>query len=145
MKYLIDGEEAILGRIGSRVAKLLIEGNEIMLINAEKIRITGHTPDLAAKYKRLIELKDRANPEHSPFYSRRPDLFVKRSIRGMLPYKQPKGKAAYKLLKVYMGDAKDIKDSEAYTVKDVKAKKTSEAFENSVSVLELVEKLGYKK
>ena len=115
MKYLIDGDEAILGRVGSRVAKLLIEGNEVALINAEKIRITGHIPDLAAKYKRLIELKDRANPEHSPFYSRRPDLFVKRSIRGMLPYKQPKGKAAYKLLKVYMGDAKDIKEAKAFS------------------------------
>jgi large subunit ribosomal protein L13 len=145
MKYLIDGDEAILGRVGSRVAKLIIEGNEVALINAEKIRITGHIPDLAAKYKRLIELKDRANPEHSPFYSRRPDLFVKRSIRGMLPYKQPKGKDAYKLLKVYMGDAKDIKEAKAYTIKDVKAKKAGDAFENSVSVLELVEKLGYKK
>ncbi len=142
MKYLIDGEEAILGRMGSRVAKLLMEGHAVFLVNADKIRITGHTRDLVSKYKRLIELKDRANPEHSPFYSRRPDLFVKRTIRGMLPYKQPKGKAAYKLLKVYIGPtAKDIKDAKAY---DIKAKKASETFENSMTIRELTEKLGYR-
>src|SRR5208282_4640785 len=77
------------------------------------------------------ELRDKANPEHSPFYSRRPDLFVKRIIRGMLPYKQPKGKTAFKLLKVYMGPAKDIKDAKAY---DTKAKKALSEFNESLPV-----------
>src|SRR5271165_4143180 len=140
MRYLIDGEESILGRLSSKVAKLLIEGNEVALVNAEKIRITGHVPNLVAKYKRRLELRDKANPEHSPFFSRRPDLFVKRIIRGMLPYKQPKGKTAFKLLKVYMGPAKDIKDAKAY---DTKAKKATETFENSMTISELTEKLGY--
>ncbi|HUB92370.1 MAG TPA: 50S ribosomal protein L13 [Candidatus Saccharimonadales bacterium] len=142
MRYLIDGEESILGRMSSKVAKLLIEGNEVYLVNAEKIRITGHVPDLVAKYKRRIELKDKANPEHSPHYSRRPDLLVKRVIRGMLPYKQPKGKTAYKLLKVYMGPAKDIKDAKKH---DIGAKQAKETFENSMTILELAEKLGYQK
>ncbi len=141
MRYLIDGEDAILGRLSSGVAKLLLQGNEVVLVNAEKIRITGHMRDLSEKYKRLIELRDKANPEHSPFYSRRPDLFVKRVIRGMLPYKQPKGKTAFKLLKVYIGPAKDIKGTKAH---DIKAKKASEAFEGSVTVKELAEKLGYR-
>lgn len=141
MRYLVDGEEAVLGRISSRVAKLLIEGHEVILVNAEKIRITGHVRDLTDKYKRLIELKDKANPEHSPHYSRRPDLFVKRVIRGMLPYKQPKGKAAYRLLKVYMGPAKDIKGAKAY---DTGAKKAREAFVDSMTISELSEKLGYR-
>lgn len=143
MKYLIDGEELVLGRLSSRVAKLLLEGNEVCLVNCEKIRITGHVPDLVAKYKRRIELKDKANPEHSPFYSRRPDYFVKRVIRGMLPYKQPKGKTAYKLLTVFMGPAtKDIKEAKPY---DTNAKKASETFENSMTISELTEKLGYRK
>jgi large subunit ribosomal protein L13 len=141
MRYLIDGEGLIIGRLSSRVAKLLIEGNEVVLVNAEKLRMTGHVPDLVAKYKRRIELRDKANPEHSPFYSRRPDYFVKRIIRGMLPYKQPKGKAAYKLLKVYIGPAKDIKDAKHY---DIKAKKASETFENSMTISELTGKLGYR-
>lgn len=58
----------------------------------------------------------------------------------MLPYKQPKGKAAYKLLKVYIGPAKDIKDAKSY---DIKAKKAMDAFENSMTISELCEKLGY--
>ncbi len=144
MRYLVDGEERVLGRLSSRVAKLLLDGHEVMLVNAEKIRITGHQRDITEKYKRLIELKDKSNPEHSPFHSRRPDLFVKRVIRGMLPYRKPRGKEAYKRLMVYMGagPAKDIKESQAY---DIGLKNAREAFEDSMTVSELAGKLGYRK
>lgn len=142
MRYLINGEGSVLGRISSSVAKLLLEGNEVVLENAEKIRITGHVRDTVEKYKRKIELRDKGNPEHSPYISRRPDLFVKRVVRGMLPYKKPKGKEAFKKLRVYIGPAKDIKDAKAY---DTGAKQASEAYENSMTVSELAEKLGYSK
>lgn len=138
---IIDGEGAVLGRLSSRIAKMLIEGKNISLINAEKIRITGHERDILLKYKRLIELKDKSNPEHSPFYSRRPDYFVKRVVRGMLPYKQPKGKEAYKRLKVYMGDAKGIIEGKAH---EIPTKKASETYEASMTIKELTEKLGYR-
>lgn len=141
MRYTIDGEGSVLGRISSSVAKLLLNGDEVMLVNAEKIRITGHAPDIVAKYKRRIELKDRANPEHSPYYSRRPDLFVKRVIRGMLPYKKPRGKLAYRRLRVFIGPAKDIKEAKAY---NPKAKQARDSFEDSVTVQELSERLGYR-
>jgi large subunit ribosomal protein L13 len=141
MRYLVDANGAVLGRLSSGVAKLLLKGNEVLVINAEKARMTGHLDDMLAKYKQRIEFKDKANPEHSPYYSRRPDLFVKRIIRGMLPYKRPKGKLAYKKLRVYMGAGKDIKGSEAY---DMKAKRASDAYESSFTIKELTEKLGYR-
>ncbi len=142
MRYLVNGEGLVLGRLSSSVAKLLLQGNEVVVVNAEKIMITGHAPDIIAKFKRLIELKDKANPEHSPYFSRRPDLMVKRVVRGMLPYKKPKGKTAYGRLRVYMGsgDTEGIKDTKAY---DTRAKKASEAYENAITVKELSEKLGY--
>ena len=141
MKYVIDGDSAILGRISSSVAKLLLEGNEVALINAEKIGVSGHMRGIVEKYKRLVELKDKANPEHSPYISRRPDMFVKRVIRGMLPYRRPRGKAAYKLLKVYMGVPQGLKSSETY---DIKSKRSSETYENTFTVKEIMEKLGYR-
>lgn len=131
----------MLGRISSSVAKLLMQGHEVVLINAEKTLITGHERDILEKYKRKIELRDKANPEHSPHISRRPDLFVKRVIRGMLPYKKPKGKEAFRKLRVYMGAAKDIKDAKAH---DLKPKMALEAYENAMTVMEVSQKLGYK-
>ena len=89
VEYSIDGEGIILGRLASKAAKLLLEGNTVNVFNAEKIVMSGHLRFIVDKYKEKVELKDKANPEHSPYISRRSDLFVKRIIRGMLPYRQP--------------------------------------------------------
>jgi large subunit ribosomal protein L13 len=139
--YVVDGERKVLGRMGSLVAKQLLNGNNVMVINAEKVVISGHSDYIFAKYKRLVELKDKANPEHSPHWSRRPDLFVKRVIRGMLPYKKPKGKLAYSKLKVYIGVPPELKTKKVH---DLKAKTPDQMYENSITVKELTERLGYK-
>ncbi len=141
MEYVIDGEHKVLGRLSSPIAKMLLNGNTVNVVNAEKIVISGHRKDMLEEYKRRIELRDKANPEHSPYISRRPDLLVKRTIRGMLPYRKPKGKSAYKRLRVYMGVPEGLKGSEAY---DIKAKASDELYENSITVRELANKLGYK-
>ncbi len=127
-EYLIDGSDKVLGRLSSKVAKLLLTGNKVNLINAERIVISGHAINILSKYKQRIELKDKANPEHSPYWSRRADLFVKRVIRGMLPYKKAKGKSAYKQLKVYTGIPKEFKDAKPY---DMHVKGPSEVFEKT--------------
>jgi large subunit ribosomal protein L13 len=138
--YLINGEGKILGRIGSQIAKRLIEGDKVVILNAEKMVISGHEPDIYAKYKQLVELTDKANPEHAPYWSRRPDLFVKRSIRGMLPYKKPKGKTAFKNLMVYIGVPEQFKEKK---FKDIKSKETGQMYENLVTVQKLTTMLGY--
>lgn len=137
-EYLIDGSDKVLGRLSSRVAKLLLTGNKVNLVNAEKIVISGHTLSILAKYKQRIELKDKANPEHSPYWSRRADLFVRRVVRGMLPYKKAKGKSAYKQLRVYIGIPKEFKDSKPY---NLEVKGPSEVFEKTHYMKEVLGKL----
>lgn len=139
--YVVDGERKVLGRMGSLVAKQLLNGNNVVVVNAEKMVISGHLDDIFTKYKRLVELTDKANPEHAPYWSRRPDLFVKRVIRGMLPYKKPRGKQAYSKLKVYIGVPEDFKSKKMH---DLKAKTPDQMYENAVTVKELTERLGYK-
>ncbi len=140
MDYVVDGKDKVLGRVGSQVAKLLLNENNVTIVNSEQMVITGHSADIIAKYKQLLELKDKANPEHSPYWPRRPDMFVKRVIRGMLPYKRPKGKTAFKKLRVYIGVPEELKNAKHY---DIKSKKPSEIFEKTISVKTLTEKLGY--
>src|SRR5579872_5110993 len=129
MEYVIDGNDKVLGRIPSKIAKLLLQGNTVHVINAENIVISGHLPNIYARYKQLMELKNKANPEHSPYWSRRPDLFVKRVIRGMLPYKKPKGKEAYKNLRVYIAIPDELK---AKKISKMESKSPSDIFENVV-------------
>ncbi len=141
MEYLIDGSEKVLGRLGSQTAKLLLNGHSVTVVNAENVIITGHVHDLTQKYKQRIELKDKANPEHSPYWPRRPDMFVKRVVRGMLPYKKPKGKAAFKRLRVYVGFPEEVKKAKAF---EVESKKPNQIFERTMTIKQLTQKLGYK-
>ncbi|MGC8479518.1 MAG: 50S ribosomal protein L13 [Candidatus Micrarchaeia archaeon] len=138
-EYSINGEGIVLGRLASKSAKLLLEGNEVKIFNAEKVVISGHLKDIISKYKVKVELKDKANPENSPYVSRRPDLFVKRVVRGMLPYRQPKGKTAFKNLKVYIGTPEGIKET-----KNLELKKGTDLYENFITIKTLSEKLGYR-
>jgi large subunit ribosomal protein L13 len=139
-EYIIDGKGKILGRVGSGVAKRLLSGDSIVIVNAEDMLISGHPKYIVAKYKRLYELKDKANPEHSPYWSRRPDLFVKRIVRGMLPYKKAKGKEAYKRLKVYIGFPEELKKMKEF---EITTKNAEEIYENTMTIKQIVTKLGY--
>jgi large subunit ribosomal protein L13 len=139
--YIIDCDSKILGRLASHAAKLLLLGNKVVLINAEKAAISGHVSSIASDYKQKIELQDKANPEHSPYISRRPDLFVRRVVRGMLPYKKAKGREAYKRLRVYVGIPSGI---DKKNIEEIKVKDRKETYESAITVKELSERLGYK-
>ena len=140
MEHVINGEGLVLGRLSSQVAKMLLNGDSVTVVNADKLLVSGHVHDLVSKYKRKIELKDKGNPEHSPYISRRPDMFVKRIVRGMLPYKKPSGKSAYKRLKIYVRVPETL-DGKAKTME---SKHADEVFENVVTVKKLTEMLGYR-
>jgi large subunit ribosomal protein L13 len=145
MKYLIDGnQQYVLGRLAPVVAKLLLKGNHVAIINAEKLVISGKKEALYAKYKQKMDWKDKANPEHSPYWPRRPDLLVKRIIRGMLPYKRKSGKEAYKRLRVFIGENIKGINIKEYKKFEPNAKKASDLKEKYLTIRELSELLGYK-
>lgn len=106
---VIDGKNAILGRVATRAAKAALNGEEVAVVNAEEMMITGKKPVILAKYKARIAVIMKANPEHAPHWPRRPDMLVRRIIRGMLPFEKPRGKAAFKRIKVYMGMPVELK------------------------------------
>ncbi|MCL4375623.1 50S ribosomal protein L13 [Candidatus Marsarchaeota archaeon] len=141
MSKIIDGEGKILGRTATQVAKLLLSGEDVTIINAEKMLISGHAEEITERYKHKLNLRDKANPEHSPHISRRPDFFVKRVIRGMLPRKQARGRDALKRLTVYMGSPAALKGSEEHKI-DVKD--PISIYERVITIGELSSRLGYK-
>jgi len=103
---IVNGEGLILGRMCSKVAKRLLNGEQIVIVNAEKIIISGKKKSKVAEAKEFLDV---GAPERGPFHSRRPDRIVRKTVRGMVPWKQPKGKNAYKRLKVYMGIPTELK------------------------------------
>ena len=117
---ILDGKNAVLGRLSSAVAKSLVRGEEVTILNAEKILITG--PKKSIKEKYLVDEK-RGSKYSGPYFCRSPDRIVRRTIRGMMPYKTNKGRAAMKNLKILVGTPEEYKDKEA--VKMEKAVKSS--------------------
>ncbi len=138
---IYDAQREILGRLASIIAKQLLNGKTIAIINAEKALISGNKKDIIKRYRTRLNLIEKANPEHSAYWSRRPDLLVKRIIRGMLPYRKPSGKAAYKRLNVFMGIPENLNTSNAIKLNIKDARKI---FVNTLSIKDLSKLLGYK-
>jgi len=110
--HVIDGTGLVAGRLASVIAKRLLNGEKIVVVNAEKIIIVGKPKSILERFKkRIVEWKTYYNPEkRGPKYPRRPDLIFKRMVRGMLPYKKPKGREAYRRLRVYIGIPDEFKN-----------------------------------
>ncbi len=98
---IINAEDAVIGRLASVVAKRLLSGEQIIVVNAEKALISGRPGFVAKKYIDRYHIKTKSNPIKGPFYPRKPDQILKRTIRGMLPFQKSRGKEAYKRLKVF--------------------------------------------
>lgn len=134
---VIDADGLVLGRLCTHVAKRLLKGEEIIVINAEKTIISGNKAQLLEHYKHRHE---RGSKMHGPHPPRTPDRLLKRSVRGMLEYKKASGRAAYKRLKVYIGVPKDLGDQKPETIEG--AKKPNLA--RSISLGELSKELGWR-
>ncbi len=108
---VIDAEGLILGRLASIVAKRLLYGERIVIVNAEKALLSGKPLSVLAWYWDRLAKKTHYNPEKTgPKHPRRPDMIVKRAIRGMLPRKKPKGRNALSRLRVYIGVPDEYKN-----------------------------------
>ena len=136
---IIDATDLLLGRMAAFVAKKALLGEQVTIINCEKAVISGNRERIFADYK---QNRDRGTHVKGPFVLRLPDRIVKRTIRGMLPYKKPRGLAAYKSIKCYIGLPDELKDKKAETLKACNVEKTNNL--KYVSVNEISKYLGAK-
>jgi len=105
MITIIDAEGAILGRMCTTIAKRLLGGEDIAVINSEKAIISGKRRAIKERYTQKREV---GTYRKGPFFPRFPDRLVKRTIRGMIPYQTSHGRAAYKRVKCYIGIPKEF-------------------------------------
>ena len=113
---IINGENLILGRLANHAAKAALLGEEVKIVNCEKVVITGNKANIIEDYKHRIE---RGHNIAGPFYSRQPDKLVRRAIRGMLPYKYTRGREAYAKIKCYNQIPDALKNADLETVERV--------------------------
>jgi len=135
---VIDASGLILGRMASIVAKRLLLGESIIIVNAEKATISGNRLSRVREAKAFLEV---GHPGKGPFHPRRPDQIVRRTVRGMLPHRLPKGQAALKRLRVFLGVPSEFKDVVFQSIPQADANKLKCPY---VTVGEFAKEIGYK-
>ena len=111
---IIDASDAVLGRLASHVAKLALQGEQVVVLNCAKAIISGNKKQILEKYSHL---RDMGGPFHGPFFPRTSERIVKRTIRGMLPHKQHRGREALKRIICYIQVPEEYVDKEAEEIK----------------------------
>lgn len=116
---VINAEKCVAGRLASSVAKRLLNGEEIVIVNAEKAIVTGNPEAIETFFEEKIK---RGDPYHGPFYPKQPERILRRIIRGMLPFHKPRGRAAYRNLKVFKSVPSEFKNEQAEVIGEAKRK-----------------------
>jgi large subunit ribosomal protein L13 len=138
-RIVIDADGLVLGRMASVVAKRLLAGETIDLVNAQNIVISGNKVNLVKEWKEFLKVGGFGK---GPVHHRRPHEIVRRTVRGMLPYRIPKGAAAYKRLHVHIGVPEELEKVEKQSLPDCHSSKLNH---RSVTVGELAESIGWNK
>lgn len=111
---VVNAEDKVLGRLASEIARKARDGEEVRAVNSEKAVISGDEKDIKEKYRKKHE---RGSRHDGPYFPKRPDKILKRTVRGMLPYKTSEGREAFKRVKTYLGVPRELEDFEEVDVK----------------------------
>lgn len=99
-EVIIDAHDAVLGRLASYAAKQSLLGKTLIIVNCNTVRITGNRRSVIDEWRHASRRGGASL--RGPFLPRKDTgRMVKRTIRGMLSYKQQRGLDALKRIKCY--------------------------------------------
>ena len=112
--YLVDAADQTLGRLASEVAQVLRGKNKptftphldtgdfVVVINAEKIRVSGNKPTQKLYRRHSGRPGGMKTETFAHLQSRLPERIIEKAVRGMLPHNSL-GRQLFRKLKVYKG------------------------------------------
>ena len=112
--YLVDAEGKTLGRLSTEIAKILRgknkpeftpnedTGDYVIVVNAEKIKVTGKKLDQKIYYHHSGYVGGMKETTLKEMLDKHPERVISHAVKGMLP-KGPLGRQMYKKLFVYVG------------------------------------------
>ena len=103
-EIVIDAKGHIMGRLAAVIAKELLNGQRVIVVRVEKLVLSGSLFRKQTEYMEFLSKTSSKNPKRGgPYHYKSPSKLFWRSIRGMIPHKGPRGKAALERLKVFEG------------------------------------------
>merc|ERR1711945_88132 len=103
MGIVIDGRAHMMGRLASIVAKLILNGQKVVIVRCEEINMSGNFYRKKLKYLDFLKKRCNVKPSRGPFHFRAPSKIFWRTVRGMTPHKTERGKDALKRLQTFEG------------------------------------------
>jgi large subunit ribosomal protein L13 len=140
-KHYIDASGQIVGRMSSRVAKLLLQGDSVVIIHADKALFSGHRSSVMGDFFDRLKIASVVHPKHGPFHPRTPSGILTRIIRGMVPRRKPSGISALRRLRVYTDVPKDMEKISFKSFDEAKATKPLAYY---VPLGEIAHRIGWK-
>lgn len=138
---IVDATGHVLGRLASIIAKRLLEGYRVVVLNAEKALLSGRKQALLREMGEWLNVRSAINPRHTPRHPRTPDGIITYAVRGMLPRRRPKGLSALKRLRVYVDEPPSYKGLKAIRLEEALAKGHPSRY---VSLGELAKEIGWQ-
>ncbi|MFH1803002.1 MAG: 50S ribosomal protein L13 [archaeon] len=121
-QLIIDATGGSMGRIAAMAAKQSLLGKEVIIVNCNDAVITGRPRTTIAVYTRKRARGGSA--QKGPYFPKSPERIMKRTVRGMLSYKQGRGNAAFKRVMCYNTTPAEFKDTEKTSLKKLHHSKT---------------------
>ena len=115
---VIDASGLVLGRAASLIAKRLLQGETIVVVNAEKSLVTGSRASVLEEYRAR---RARGSVRMGPHYPRYPDRIFRRTVRGMVPHLKTRGKLAMDRLRVHIGLPEEFRGAPTQTLERARA------------------------
>jgi len=138
---VVDASGLRLGRAASVIARHLLEGKKVVVVNSEKAVISGAKKAIVERYRRRMERRTWKNPEKvGPKRERRPDSLFYAAVKGMLPRKTPRGKAALNRLRVYIGVPLKYENTDMTTIPEASVSYLKGPY---ITLMELSKELGW--
>lgn len=112
--FIVDANGKTLGRLATEIARRLRgkhkaeytphvdTGDYIVVVNAEKVRVTGNKASDKMYYNHSGYIGGLKSISFEKLIDKKPELVIERAVKGMLP-KNPLGRAMFRKLKVYAG------------------------------------------
>ncbi len=114
-RHVIDAKDRVLGRLATEVARLLMGkhkpmfsrnldvGDYVVVINADKVRVTGNKAEQKTYYRHSGYPGGLKSVNYEKLMQTNPTRVVEQAVRGMIPHTRL-GASMMKKLKVYVGE-----------------------------------------
>lgn len=144
-EIVVDGRGHLVGRLASIVAHQLLCGQKVVVVRCEKLQLSGSLFRNKLNYHEFLRKANNTNPRRNFKHYRSPSRMFWRSMRGMMPHKTSRGKAALARLKVFDGMPAPYDTKKRMVVPQALKVLRLKAHRNSCELGELASHVGWTK